>query len=208
MRSEYIHISSFWGLGIFLKENICGTKIWPPKKNQAYFPGVGNTGTSWSLVGSTISFQTWHQLGWRSDSFPQPSDWFIRSTCLYKGQGFCFSILAKGYISSNQVFFLETHKNLQVSWEKVHPTKWILLGSWYTIQTSHHPSNGGSQASRQRFEKGRRQVATSKYPKPQTRNLSYNHWFYTALRSCFWGGTLHKHRKACLIPFCSLHVVP
>ena len=105
MRSEYIHISSFWGLGIFLKENICGTKIWPPKKNQAYFPGVGNTGTSWSLVGSTISFQTWHQLGWRSDSFPQPSDWFIRSTCLYKGQGFCFSILAKGYISSNQVFF-------------------------------------------------------------------------------------------------------
>ena len=95
----------------------------------------------------------------------------------------------KGY-SSQSGLKLETHKGFCRFFFCVgaNPTKWILLGSWYTIQTSHHPSDVGSQASRQRFEKGRRQIATFKYPKPQTRNLSYNHWFYTALRSCFRGG--------------------
>lgn len=122
---------------------------------------------AWSLVGSTISSKRHVPLEiW---SFPNGVIDFV-----------------KGY--SSQSGSMETHKNRQVFCVGENPTKWILLGSWYTIQTSHHPSDGGSQASRQRFEKGRRQIATFKYPKPQTRNLSYNRWFYTALRSCFRGG--------------------
>lgn len=164
---------------LFQRNFMWNQKNMTPKKAKRNSPVLGIRGPLGAWLGPPYHFQTWHQLA-NLIPFPNRVIDLLEAPDYIKGRAF-FLDFGKGIYFSQSGFFWKHIKFCRFLGKRL-----IQQNEFFWVPDIR--SKLPSQASRQRFEKGTWQIATFKYPKPQTRNLSYNHWFYTALRSCSRGG--------------------